>query len=125
VEEALGQYERACALSGDLPWLRALEGTCFARHGWRAKACEILHELEQIRAADYVDGYYMALLYDSLGDRDQAFQELERAVADNSGTVTILDADPKMDCLRHDPRFGRLCDTVFAGARPMSYASGV
>jgi tetratricopeptide (TPR) repeat protein len=124
VEEALGQYERACALSGDLPWLRALEGTCLARHGWRAKACEILRELEQIRAADYVDGYYMALLYDSLGDRDQAFQELERAVADNSGTVTILDADPKMDCLRRDPRFGRLCDTVFAGARPMSCASG-
>jgi tetratricopeptide (TPR) repeat protein len=125
VEEALGQYQRACALSGDLPWLRALEATCLARHGSQAEACEILRELEQIRAADYVDGYYMALLYDALGDRDQAFRELERAIADRSGTVTILAIDPKMDCLRRDARFNRLCDTVFAGVRSMSCASGV
>jgi tetratricopeptide (TPR) repeat protein len=124
VEEALEQYQRACALSGDLPWLRALEGTCLAKHGWRAKASEILRELEHIRASDYVDGYYMALLYDALGDRDRAFKELERAVADNSGTVTILEADPKMDCLRCDPRFARLCDAVFAGARTLSCVSG-
>ncbi len=112
-EEALEQYRMAGILCPDLPWLRALEGACLAKLGRRAEARKILEELRQLRATEYVDAYYVALLYDALGDRDNAFHELERAREDNSAALPIVDVDPKMDSLRRDPRFARIRDGLF------------
>ncbi len=104
-EEALAEYRYAGVMSPDLPWLRALEATCLAKNGRAGEASKILEELNQIRAATYVDAYYMALLLDALGNREPAFQELERAAEENSTMLYILDVDPKLDSLRDDPRF--------------------
>jgi len=60
-----------------------------------------------------VNAYFVALLYDALGERNLAFQELERACDENSTTFCLLDVDPKMDPLRKDPRFERLRERVF------------
>ena len=99
-------------MSPDLPWLAALEATCLANHGRTSEASKILEELNQIRAATYVDAYYMALLNDALGNRDGAFQELGRAVEENSTMLYILDLDPKLDELRKDARFLPLRDQL-------------
>ena len=117
VAEALAQYQLACIISPDLPWLRALEGACLANNGRHVEAARIFGELERARAAEYVDAYYMALLCDALGQRERAFQELGRALEENSGTLHVLDVDPKMDCLRRDPRFLAIRDCVFGGAQ--------
>lgn len=119
MEEALTQYRLASVLSPDLPWLRALEATCLARHGCQSEAAAVCEQLQRSRAADYVDAYYMALLRDALGDRDGAFQELERAFEENSAALPILDIDPKMDSLRRDPRFAHLRDWLFGDANPL------
>lgn len=111
-EEALAEYRFARAMSPDLPWLAALEATCLANHGRTSEASKILEELNQIRAATYVDAYYMALLNDALGNRDGAFQELGRAVEENSTMLYILDLDPKLDELRKDARFLPLRDQL-------------
>ena len=58
-----------------------------------------------MRATDYVDAYYMALLREAIGDREGALGELIRAFAENSTALPILNVDPKMDSLRADPRF--------------------
>ena len=42
-------------MSGDLPWMRALEGTCLAKLGRTADARAILDELEHRRETDYAD----------------------------------------------------------------------
>jgi DNA-binding winged helix-turn-helix (wHTH) protein len=106
-EEALAQYRSACAICPDVPWLRALEGACLARCGQRREAAGILSELERIRATEYVDAYYMVVLREALGQRDEAFLELERAYDENSAALSILRVDPKMDPLRGDGRFAR------------------
>lgn len=106
-EEALHQYRSACVICPDLPWLRALEGACLARHGERQPAAAILAELERIRLSEYVDAYYMVVLREALGQRDEAFLELERACEENSAALSILNVDPKMDPLRGDGRFGQ------------------
>jgi len=113
VEEALAEYRFARAMSPDLPWLGALEATCLAKSGHVVEASTILEELNQIRSATYVDAYYMALLLDALGNRDEAFQELERAVEENSTMLYILDVDPKLDALRNDLRFRPLREKLF------------
>ena len=71
-------------MSGDLPWMRALEGTCLAKLGRTAEAHAILDELEHRRDADYADALYVAVLRDALGERAEAFKEIERALDENS-----------------------------------------
>jgi DNA-binding winged helix-turn-helix (wHTH) protein/Flp pilus assembly protein TadD len=113
VSEALEQYRLATIMSPDLGWLRAIEAKCLARHGRRKEAQKILAELNQIRKTQYVDAYYMALLLDALDDRDQAFQELERAYHEKSAVLFMLDVDPKLDAFRKDGRFAVLRNKVF------------
>jgi tetratricopeptide (TPR) repeat protein len=113
VEEALAHYRLACVISPDFHWLRALEGACLARHGSQTKALAVLRKLQQTRATDYVDGYYVALLLEALGKREAAFGELERAFEERSSALTILSVDPKMDGMRSDSRFANFIDRLF------------
>jgi tetratricopeptide (TPR) repeat protein len=116
MEAALAEYRFASAMSPDLPWLRALEGTCLAKNGRQNEAAKILEELKQIRGATYVDAYYMALLLDTLGNPDEAFAELRRAVEENSTMLYILDVDPRLDSLRNDARFSSLRDKLWSSS---------
>ena len=115
-EEALKQYRHACYLSPDLPWLHAMEGAVLAKLGRNGEALAILEEMEQLREVEYVDAYFMTLLLGALELPEAAYQELNRALEENSATLFLLDVDPRMDTLRADPRFTRVRDQVFAQA---------
>ncbi|HSR07586.1 MAG TPA: hypothetical protein VLM42_10570 [Bryobacteraceae bacterium] len=104
-DEALAQFQTARVICPDSLRLRALEGACLARSGRRRKAALIVEALKQARASEYVDAYFLAPLLDALGQKDQAFRELERAMEENSAGLYMLDVDPNMDPLRQDPRF--------------------
>ena len=84
LDEALAQYQVASVMSPDLPWLRALEGTCQARLGRTSDARAILEGLEALRRSEYVDAYQMAVFRGALGRAKEAVAELERATAENS-----------------------------------------
>jgi tetratricopeptide (TPR) repeat protein len=121
VDEALAEMRLACVMSPDLPWLRAVEATYLAKHGRRDEAIATFNELQALREREYVDSYFVALLLDALGRRDEAFAELERARLENSATLFLLKVDVRGDGLRKDARFPRLQRRVF-GARPPSNA---
>jgi tetratricopeptide (TPR) repeat protein len=112
--QALEQYRLAVIMSPDLPWLRAVEGACLAKHGRRKEATSILAELTEIRKTQYVDAYFMAVLWDALCDHDQAFQELERAFHERSPILFALRVDPRLDNLRKDPRFAMLLSRFYS-----------
>jgi DNA-binding winged helix-turn-helix (wHTH) protein len=121
IEEALSQYRLAWVMFSGPTWIRALEGRCLAKLRRMEESWEILRALQQLRATEYVDAYHMALLLDALGRRDEAFDELARAADENSALLCFLDVDPKMDCLRSDPRFLEVRNRVF-GAAPAPQA---
>jgi DNA-binding winged helix-turn-helix (wHTH) protein len=110
--EALAQYKLASVMSPDLPWLRALEATCLAKMRRGREAWAILEELEHIRATEYVDAYFMAILRASLGQRDQAWDELERSYEESSAWLWTFNVDPKLDYFRGDPRYSRICAAI-------------
>lgn len=102
------------AIAPDSFWVRALEGRCLANLNRQAEAEAILEELDEMRATEYMDPYYMALLLEALGRRDDAIEELGRAIEENSATLYMLDVDPKMDTLRTDARFAGLRKKLFS-----------
>jgi DNA-binding winged helix-turn-helix (wHTH) protein/Tfp pilus assembly protein PilF len=116
LEDALAHYRTAIAMSPDLTWMRAQEGTCLAKLGRHDEALVILDAIEHIRRSEYVDGYYMTVFRDALGQRDAAFDELARTYEDNSVWLFSVDVDPKLDGLRDDPRFERIRAALYIPA---------
>ena len=109
---ALAEYHVASTIAPDIPWIKAHEARCLARQGRPGEASEILSQLQRKRQDEYVDAYHLAFLLEALGERDEAFLELERAYAERSPMAFWLDRDTKSDRLRDDPRFAVLRDRV-------------
>ena len=117
LDDALAQYRLTSVMCPDLPWLRALEGMCLAAMGLKSRALPILEGLEQLRRTEYVDAYYMAVFRSALGQREQAFEELERARAENAAPLFAMNVDPKLDSLRNDRRVAALSASLYAPSK--------
>ncbi len=122
-EEALAEYRQASVVSPDLLWLRAMEGSCLAKSGRHGEALDLLRELKRLKTTEYVDSYHLALFEDALGLRDEAIAELQRACDDNSSMLHMLNADPKLDGLRRDPRFASIVQRAFSAQLVQAQAS--
>lgn len=123
--EALEQYRLASVISPDIQRFRAEEAQCLARLGRKRDANAIAEELEGLQSAEYVDGYLMAFIYDALGRRDEALKEIERAEAERSPYIFMLDVDQRARGLRDDPRVVRLRSSLFPAGRQTTAAGRV
>lgn len=104
--EAIPEYQRAIELSeGDSDPTAAL-AHAYATTGRRAEAQKILREWQRQSETSYVSPYMIATVYASLGDKDKAFEYLEKAYQERSFDLPhFLRADLRIDSLRSDPRF--------------------
>ena len=104
--EAIPEYQKAVELSqGDSDASAALTHA-YAIMGWKAKAIKILREWQRQSETSYVSPYMIATVYTSLGDKDKAFEYLEKAYQERSSDLPyFLRADLRVDNLRSDPRF--------------------
>lgn len=103
-ELALEALENAEASSGNSKMI-SLRGYILARSGRTKEAEQVLSTLKGIAQERYVPPYAMALVHAGLGQRDLAFEWLERAYAVRDVHLTWLPQDPKWDPFRGDPRF--------------------
>jgi Tfp pilus assembly protein PilF len=85
-----------------------LLGYAQAKSGDAAGARAILDELLTASRSRYVAPYGVALLYNALGDTDQALAWLERGYDARDHKMNLLKVDPKWKNLRGDPRFADL-----------------
>jgi serine/threonine-protein kinase len=111
LHEAMTEYQNARALNDD-PTVLALMGRAYAASGKRDEASRTLDQLKEIAKHRYVPAYAFALLYAGLGEKDQAFQWLERGYQDRAFDMPYLKVDPLIDSLRSDPRFEDLLRRV-------------
>jgi len=104
--EAVAELQKAVELSGGDQDAMAALAYAYAGMGRRAETKKILHDLEQKANSVYVSPYFIATLYAGLGEKDGAFEFLEKAYREKCLDLSWqLKADMRMDSLRSDPRF--------------------
>jgi TolB-like protein/DNA-binding winged helix-turn-helix (wHTH) protein/Tfp pilus assembly protein PilF len=111
--EAISEYQKAIEMSdGDQDPTAAL-AHAYALIGRRAEAEKILRDLERKSKGGYVSPYLIATIYAGLGDKDRAFEFLEKAYQERSWDIVwALRADLRIDNLRSDLRFPALLRRV-------------
>jgi DNA-binding winged helix-turn-helix (wHTH) protein/TolB-like protein/Tfp pilus assembly protein PilF len=92
-------------------------GQALAMSGMRQEAEAELARVLELSKRQYVSALDIAIIYASLGERDETFQWLERALDDRSTNLPFLDRDPSFDALHDDPRFKDLVARIGARKR--------
>jgi len=110
-EDAISEYQTSRAL-GDAWWYLALLGVAQAASGNKSEALKLLGELNELSKRSYVSPYSIAAIYAALGEKDQAFEWLEKAYKERSGGFVFIKVYPWFDSLRSDPRFQDLMRRV-------------
>ena len=103
--EAIAEFHKALVLSeGDTNELGAL-GQGFAASHQAEEAKKILNQLKERSQQTYVQPTWLAVIYIGLGEKDQAFDWLQKAYDDRSSWLVYLKVDPWFDGVRSDQRF--------------------
>jgi serine/threonine-protein kinase len=112
--EAVALLERALAAVGPRPIIQMALGYAYGLEGRQEAATAIVEELRARTAKEYVPAAFIALVYIALGESDAAFEWLEKAYAEHSLLMTMLQVDPLLDPVRGDARFETLVRRVFS-----------
>jgi TolB-like protein/DNA-binding winged helix-turn-helix (wHTH) protein/lipoprotein NlpI len=117
--EAVAEIQKALALSGAGPPEMAILAHIFGRTGRQQEARSLLSEM--LSRPDAFP-YDLAIAYVGMGENDQSFSWLDKAVQARSGAFNEVNADPMFDGLRADPRFQTLLSRIGLAIAPASFA---
>ena len=107
--DAIAQAEKARQFSGPTnSHPIGFLGFALAKSGQQQKARDLLDELLKASTQRYVSNYNIALIYNGLGEHDEALKWLERAYQQRDQRMVFLKVEPKWNNLRGDPRFQSL-----------------
>ena len=87
-------------------------GHVFALQGKRGEARRLIDQMERESKKLYLSPYHIAVIYAGLGDKDEAFANLNRAADERSTLLVYLRMDPRLSGLRSDSRFQALLDRI-------------
>jgi len=125
-EEGLAAAKRSVELSNRGPVQLAELGQVYALAGRAENAREVLRELQSLAARMHVGPCPFAVLHAALGEKDEAFAWLDRAVEQHDPFLSDIKTSPTWDNLRGDPRFDDLLRRMRLGpsSPPTRPASG-
>jgi tetratricopeptide (TPR) repeat protein len=115
-EQAIAKFKRAVELTKGAPpfqpfYLAAL-GHAYALAGNRQEAEGVLQTLADRAEKSYVSPFDLALIHAALGEKDKAFELLDKAVAERSTFLVYSKSEPRLDPLRSDPRFKQMLKRI-------------
>ena len=108
--DALAEFQKAATLD-DLPWYKGSLGYAYAASGDRAKAEQILRDLDEMAKKQYVSPASRASVYLGLGEKAKALDWIEKAY-DDRDPLLWWNADQLYDSVRNEPRFQALMQNV-------------
>jgi eukaryotic-like serine/threonine-protein kinase len=103
--EAISEAQKAASYSGRTPRYVAGVGYALAAAGKRAEAHNIIDELARSSKSGNVSPSYIAGIYSTLGERDQAFKWLAKAYQVRDDQLTRIMIDPVFGSIRSDSRY--------------------
>jgi DNA-binding winged helix-turn-helix (wHTH) protein/TolB-like protein/Flp pilus assembly protein TadD len=111
-EEAINEVNKALSLSPGNTRALAVLGYVHALAGRRDEARKVLGQFEEMAKQKYVPPFFFAMIHIGLGEKDQAFEWLEKAYQERHAHLINLKIQPVYDPLRADPRFDNLVRRV-------------
>jgi tetratricopeptide (TPR) repeat protein len=110
-ENAITCFERATAVSDNVPTAIGALGRAYAMAGKWKEVRQLLSKRDNLARHRYVSPYGRVLIY--LGLKDAAvFDWLERSCNERAGWLMYLATDPRFDSLRGGARFQALLDKL-------------
>ena len=97
--------------AGSSPWFWSLQAYTYGRAGQQPEAQRALDKLLELNRRQQIDPSALICAYIGIGNKDQAFNWLEKAYSQHS-SLTSLKVDPIYDPLRSDLRFQDLLSRV-------------
>ena len=110
-EKALAQFEKVIELlkgAAPVASVKVIMAQAFARWGKKSEALKLLAEVAGVPTS----AYSVAGVYGALGDKDRAFEMLNKAYDERDLQLVSLKVDPSLDDLRDDLRFTDLVRRV-------------
>ena len=89
-----------------------LLGCAYGIAGRKSEALKTLAELQALAGRKYIPPHSFAYIYAGLGDKERAFEWLEKGYTGRDDTLTRLKTEPLFDSLRSDPRYTDLMRRV-------------
>jgi TolB-like protein/tetratricopeptide (TPR) repeat protein len=110
--EAIAAFTKAKELShGNSESIGSI-GCVAGLTGDRTAAQAVLDELKARSAQAYIPPCSVALVYNGLGNQDEALRQLEKAVDERDVKLSFLKVDPRWDSFRSDPRFVAILERI-------------
>ena len=107
-EKAFVELQKGVELSKRAGRALSFLGYALAKNGKRAEALEIVRELEEKYKRQEATVQNIAVVYAGLGDKDRAFEWLEKNFTEHSGELGRIRWYPQFKALRDDPRYKSL-----------------
>jgi TolB-like protein/tetratricopeptide (TPR) repeat protein len=107
-EEATAVFRKAVELYGGAPMVLGWLGLALAQGGNISEAQRLLDRLHAVAANTYVPRTSFAWIHFGLGEIDDAFVWMDRAIEARDHMMTPIKTYPFMDPVRSDPRFAAL-----------------
>ena len=111
LDEAFAEIEKAKAPRKDDPLIVYSTGMAYAAGGKKPEALQKIKELEVLAGGTLSTAHWIAKIYATLNDKEQAFAWLDRGLATGALGVFYKD-EPIWDSLRDDPRFATLIGKI-------------
>jgi eukaryotic-like serine/threonine-protein kinase len=111
-DQSVAAFQTGVPLSGRAPTLLAHLGRAWALAGRKVEAQVVLDELHEAASRRYVASYYFAIVHLGLGEKDRAFEYLDKACDERAGFLAFLGVEPMFDPVRRDSRFRELLGRV-------------
>jgi tetratricopeptide (TPR) repeat protein len=113
-KEAIAALRKSLELN-PYPFAKALMINSLVKSGERAEAVKLRDELRSDSTRRYVPSYFLAMAAMALGNKDEAFAQFEKEIAERGAYASGLTIDPTLDELRSDPRFAELTHKIQLG----------
>ncbi|MCL4487833.1 MAG: tetratricopeptide repeat protein [Chloroflexi bacterium] len=108
LDEAVAAHRRSTELSGGNPVMQGMLGMSLADSGNEVEARAILDSFRERSRTVYVPPTSLAWIHLGLGESDEFFQSMDRAIDARDHMITPIKVYPFLDSIRRDPRYGAL-----------------